>query len=43
MQYLKVLACMLERGDIEEMHRTIEREARQIRVLQGYVPRKRRH
>jgi len=37
---LKVLAYMLERGDIEELHRTIEREGRQIRVLQGYAPRK---
>ncbi len=40
---LKVLAYMLERGDIEELHRTIERQRRQIKVIQGYAPRKRRH
>ncbi len=40
---LKVLAYMLERGDIEELHRTIERQGRQIKVIQGYAPRKRRH
>lgn len=40
---LKVLAYMLERGDIEELHRTIEQQARQIKVIQGYAPRKRRH
>lgn len=40
---LQVLAYMLERGDIEELHRTIERQGRQIKVIQGYAPRKRRH
>ena len=40
---LKVLAYMLEHGDIEQLHRTIERQGRQIRVIQGYAPRKRRH
>jgi len=37
---LKVLAHMLERGNIEQLHRTIERQGKQI---QGYAPRKRRH
>jgi len=40
---LKVLAFMLERGDMEELHRTIAQQGRQIRVLRGYAPRKRRH
>ena len=32
---LKVLAFMLEKGDIEELHSNIEREGRKIKVLQG--------
>jgi hypothetical protein len=32
---------MLECGDIEEVHRTIAREGRQIRVIQRYAPRER--
>jgi hypothetical protein len=40
---LKVLAHTLERGDLEKLHRTIERQGRQINALQGYAPRKRRH
>jgi hypothetical protein len=37
---LKVLAHMLEHGDVDESHRTIERQGRQIRVIQGLRPRK---
>ena len=40
---LKILAYMLQQGDIEELHRTIEGQGRQIRVIQAYAPRKRRH
>jgi hypothetical protein len=36
-----VLAFMLEPGDIEQLHRTIERHGRTMRVIQGYAPRKR--
>lgn len=39
----KVLGHLLERGDIEELHRTIERQGRQIKVIQGGATRKRRH
>jgi hypothetical protein len=40
---LRVLAHMLERGDIEQLHRTIERQGRQIKVILGDASRKRRH
>ena len=40
---LQVLAHMLERGDIEELHRTIASQGRQIKVITGLAPRKRRH
>ena len=40
---LKVLGYMLERGDIEQLHRTIDRQGRQINVITGLAPRKRRH
>jgi hypothetical protein len=40
---LQVLAYMLERGDIEELHRTIAGQGRQIKVIAGLAPRKRRH
>jgi hypothetical protein len=40
---LKVRAHMLEQGDIDELHRTIQRQGRQIRVNQGLRPRKGRH
>jgi hypothetical protein len=39
---LKVLNHLLEHGDDEELHRTIQRQGRQIRALQG-MPRARRH
>jgi hypothetical protein len=37
-----VLAYTLEHGDIDELHRTIERPGRQLKELPGYAPRKRR-
>jgi len=40
---LKVLDQMLEHGDIDELHRTLRRQGRQINVIQGLAPRKRRH
>ena len=40
---LQVLAYMLEHGDIEELHRTIAQQGRQIKVVAGLAPRKRRH
>jgi hypothetical protein len=40
---LKVLAYLLERGDDEELRRTIQRQGRQIKALQGLRPRARRH
>ena len=40
---LKVLPHMLERGDIEQLHRTIESQGRQINVITRLAPRKRRH
>jgi hypothetical protein len=40
---LKVLAHMLEHGDVEELHRTIERHGRQLKAMQGLSHRKRRH
>ena len=40
---LKVLAQMLERGDLEQLHRTIAQQGRQINVISGLAPRKRRH
>lgn len=41
---LKVLAHMLEKGDYDELHRTIEQQARLINKIQGREkPRPRRH
>ena len=40
---LKVLDHMLEHGDIDEVHRTIQRQGRQINRIQGLRPRARRH
>jgi hypothetical protein len=40
---LKILIHLLEHGGNEELHGTIERHGRQIRVLQGLRPRVRRH
>jgi hypothetical protein len=42
---LQVLAYLLEHGDYEELHRTIERQGRQIRAIRAERrrPRARRH
>jgi hypothetical protein len=40
---LKVLAYLIEQGDHDELHRTIERHGRQINRIQGLRPRARRH
>jgi hypothetical protein len=40
---LKVLGCLVEEGDVDELQRVISRHARTIRVLQRMTPRKRRH
>jgi hypothetical protein len=40
---LKVLNHLLEHGDDEELRRTIQRHARQIKALQGLRPRAPRH
>jgi hypothetical protein len=40
---LQVLAHMLERGELDELHRTIAQQGRQIRVIAGIAPQKRRH
>ena len=40
---LKVLDHMLEHGDVDELHRTIQRHGRQINRIQGLRPRARRH
>jgi hypothetical protein len=40
---LKVLDHMLEHGDMDELHRTIQRQGRQINVIKGLRPRARRH
>jgi len=40
---LKVLAHMLEHGEIDELHHTIVREGRQIDVIQRSGRRARRH
>jgi len=40
---LKVLAHMLEHGELDELHHTIKREGRQIDVIQRWGRRARRH
>jgi hypothetical protein len=40
---LKVLNHLLEHGQDEELRRTIQRQGRQIKALQGLRPRARRH
>jgi hypothetical protein len=40
---LKVLNHLLEHGEDEELHRTIQRQGLQIKALQGLRPRARRH
>jgi hypothetical protein len=40
---LKVLNHLLEHGQDDELHRTIQRHGRQIKALQGLRPRARRH
>lgn len=40
---LKVLDYLLEWGDDEEVRKTIERQGRQIKAIQGLRPRARRH
>jgi hypothetical protein len=40
---LKALNHLLERGEDAELRRTIQRQGRQIRALQGFRPRARRH
>ncbi|HTL20799.1 MAG TPA: hypothetical protein VL220_08790 [Steroidobacteraceae bacterium] len=40
---LKVLAHMLEHGDVDELHHTIDRHGRQIEVIQRSGRRSRRH
>jgi hypothetical protein len=39
----KVLDYLLERDDDEEVHKTIRRQARLIKAIQGLRPRARRH
>ena len=39
----KVLGYLIERGDIEELHKVIERQAKQIKSLRGLRPQARRH
>ena len=39
----KVLAYMLERGDVEEMHDLIQRQGRQLKKLQELAPQARWH
>ena len=39
----RVLAHLVEHGKDEELRRTLERHARQIRAIQGLRPRGRRH
>jgi len=39
---LQVLAHMLDRGELDELHQTIAREGRQIKAITGFAPRKRR-
>ena len=39
----KVLAYMLEHGDVEEMHALIQSQGRQLKKLQQLAPRARRH
>jgi hypothetical protein len=40
---LKVLNHLLEHGQDDELRRTIQRQGRQIKALQGLRPRARRH
>jgi hypothetical protein len=40
---LKVLAYMIEQGDHDELHKTVERYGRQINRIQGRRPPARRH
>jgi hypothetical protein len=40
---LKVLAYLLERGELEELHETIRRHGRQVEKLRGRRLRARRH
>jgi hypothetical protein len=40
---LKVLNHLLEHGEDDELRRTIQRQGRQIKALQGLRPRARRH
>jgi hypothetical protein len=40
---LKVLAYLLERGDLEELHETIRHQGRQIEKIRGRRLRSRRH
>ena len=40
---LKVLDYMIEHGDDAELRKTIQRQGRQIRALQGLRPRARLH
>lgn len=39
----KVLDYLLERGDDAEVRKTIQRQGRQIKAIQGLRPRARRH
>jgi len=39
----KVLGYLLERGDYDELHKVIERQARQIKTIQGSKHRARHH
>ena len=40
---LKVLAYLLERGEVDELHETIRRQGRQIEKIRGRRLRARRH
>jgi hypothetical protein len=40
---LKVLACLIEQGEYEELHETIRRRGRLIEKIQERRPRAKRH
>jgi len=40
---LRMLAQMIEHGDYELLHKTIERQGRRMKALHGLKPRRRRH
>jgi hypothetical protein len=39
----KVMGCLLDQGDYEQLHKLIARQAQQVQAIQGLRPKARRH